>query len=431
MALVQEPARRPRVLMVVENAPLPGDARVWPESLALQEAGFEVEAIAPAEPKQKAGMPYEVQDGIAIFRFRPAPSDGSFAGYLREYAVASWRISQLARRRSRVRPFDVIHVANPPDVLLVALWPFKRNTRFVFDHHDLSPELYGVRFPQKRAVTFLLRLMERLSFALSDVVICTNESFRWRAIARGGVNPQRVFVVRNAPDPDALKPGAADPALKRGRRFLLTYVGLMELQDGVELALDALAALHPRRDDWHALFVGSSSELDALKRQAARLGLEEIVEFTGWVGDRDRIRTILGTSDVCLSPEPKNALNDASTLIKVAEYMSMARPIVAFDLTETRFTAADAAVYAVPNDPKSFAVEIDRLLDDPLRRARMGAVGRARILREFSWEHSRAALTGAYTYLLEDGGAPRRRRLLPRARRRPGSARPESAASRR
>jgi glycosyltransferase involved in cell wall biosynthesis len=394
-----------RVLMVVENAALPRDPRVWSESLALRELGFQVEAIAPAKPERDADRPHEEQDGIAIYRFRSAASDGSFAGYLREYAAASWRILQLARRRARAGRFDVIHVANPPDVLLLALLPFKRTTKFVFDHHDLSPELYAVRFPDRRGAAFLLRLMERVSFALADVVISANESFRRLAVERGGVDPRRVFVVRNAPDPDVMKPGTPDPALRRGRRFLITYVGLMDSQDGVELAVEALAELHRARDDWHALLVGAGPELGRLRERASALGLDDVVEFPGWITDRDRVRRILDTSDVCLSPEPRNPLNEASTLIKVAEYMSMAKPIVAFDLAETRYTAGRSAAYATPNDTRSFAAGIDRLLDDPVRRARMGAVGRARIVRRFSWQHSRAALTDAYRYLLDGGGS--------------------------
>jgi glycosyltransferase involved in cell wall biosynthesis len=326
---------------------------------------------------------------------------------VREYAQASWRILQLARRRSRLRPFDAIHVANPPDILLLALLPLRRKTRFVFDHHDLSPELYELRFPERRWPLVLLRLMERLSFALADVVISANESYRRLAIERGGVAPERVFVVRNAPDPEVMKPGPPDPALKRGRRFLLAYLGLMDAQDGVEFAIDALAALKARRSDWHALFVGAGPEVSALKARAARTGLEDATEFTGWIADRERLRRIMDTADVCLSPEPKNPLNDASTLIKVAEYMSMAKPIVAFDLAETRFTAGKAAAYATPNDAESFAAEIDRLLDDPVRRARMGAVGRARVERRFALRHSRAALLDAYASL--HGERPTRR----------------------
>jgi len=242
--------------------------------------------------------------------------------------------------------------------------------------------------------------VERISFALSDIVISANESFRRVAIERGGVDPDRVFVVRNAPRGEVMKPGEPDPGLRRGRRFLLTYMGLMDAQDGVELAVDALSALRERRDDWHAMFVGAGPELEALQARAERLGLGDI-EFTGWISDRDRLRRILDTTDVCLSPEPKNALNDASTLIKVADYMAMAKPIVAFDLAETRVTAGRSAAYATPNEPESFAAELDRLLDDPVRRARMGAAGRARVLRGFSWEHSRQALLEAYAYLLE------------------------------
>jgi glycosyltransferase involved in cell wall biosynthesis len=402
MTATQTPRPGRRVLMVVENAILPRDPRVWAESLTLRDLGFDIEAIGPAPAEPPACAPYEERDGVAIFRYPASTSDGSFAGYLREYASASWRILMLARSRARVGSFDVIHVANPPDILLLALLPFKRGTKFVFDHHDLSPELYEVRFPHRRHVAVVLRIVERLSFALADVVISANESFRRLAVERGGVDPRRVFVVRNAPDPHVMKPGGGDPALKRGRRFLIAYVGLMDSQDGVELAVDALAELRRHRDDWHALLVGGGPQLEPLRERATRLGLDEVVEFTGWIEDRARLRQILDTADVCLSPEPKNPLNDASTLIKVAEYMSMAKPIVAFDLTETHYTAGHSAEYAAANDPTAFAQTVDRLLDDPVRRARMGAVGRARVIRDFSWDHSRTALADAYRYLLDD-----------------------------
>jgi glycosyltransferase involved in cell wall biosynthesis len=288
--------------MVVENAALPRDPRVWSESLALRELGFDVEAISPTRPERDDGTAYDEQDGVPIFRFRASASDGSFLGYLREYAVASWRILQLAHRRSRRRPFDVIHVANPPDVLLLALLPLKRSTKFVFDHHDLSPELYDVRFPHRRGGGRrptnhgAPQLHARRRRDLGEPVV---PPARRRARRR---RSGRVFVVRNAPDPNVMKPGRADPSLKRGRRFLITYAGLMDSQDGVELAVDALAELRTLRDDWHALLVGAGPELEGCASGRTALGLDDVVEFPGWVSERDRVRLILDTSDVCLSP---------------------------------------------------------------------------------------------------------------------------------
>jgi glycosyltransferase involved in cell wall biosynthesis len=407
----------PRVLMVVENFSVPSDRRVWPECLALRDAGFEVEVICPQGADGEDAEPFEEREGVPIFRYSVRPSDGSLLGYGREYLGAVWQILALARRRTRRRPFDVVHAANPPDLLLPALWPLKRQgARFVFDHHDLSPELYATRFGARRQVLNALRLAERLSFALADVVLATNESYRRIAIERGRMHPHDVFVVRNGPDARRFAPRPAEPALKRGHRYLLSYVGLIEPQDGVDLAIQALALLRRRRSDWHAVFVGSGGGLSDAEALTGELGLDEVVEFTGFVADRERVLQILASSDVCLSPEPKNAFNDASTLIKVAEYMAMERPVVAFELTETRVTAGKAAMYAAPNDPASFANCIEAVLDDPVRRARMGAVGRARVTRGLSWGHSRQALLDAYAQLLDrrakasaaaaSGGAP-------------------------
>lgn len=391
----------PRVLLVVENEPVPSDARVWSEALALSYAGFEVEAICPQGHTGYDDAPFEVRDGIQIFRYPQRPSDGSVRGYLREYATAVAHVFRLACQRSRFGRFAVIHAANPPDVLLPALAPFKLcGTRFVFDQHDLAPEVYAIRFGQRGFVYGALRIAEGLSFVLADVVLSTNESFRKVALRRGRMRPSDVFVVRNGPDPAEFASAEADPSLKRDVPHLLTYVGLIEPQDGVELALQALAMLRRRRTDWRAVFVGDGGALGSVKAFARDAGLCECVEFTGLITDRSRIAEILATSDVSLSPEPKNALNDSSTLIKVAEAMAAGTPVVAFDLTETRITAGRAAAYATPNDPHEFAAAIDRLLDDPARRARMGAIGRARIARTFAWEHSKSDLLRAYAHLL-------------------------------
>jgi glycosyltransferase involved in cell wall biosynthesis len=399
--VISSDSDRPRVLLIVENEPVPSDARVWSEALALRDAGFEVEAICPQGHPGHDDAPFEVREGIPIFRYSPRPADGSVRGYLREYATAIAQVFRLARQQARSRPFDVIHAANPPDVLLPALAPFKLSgTRFVFDQHDLTPELYATRFGKRGLIYATLRLAEGLSFALADVVLSTNDSFRQLALGRGRMRPSDVFVVRNGPDPAEFATAEPDASLKRGLPHLLTYVGLIEPQDGVELALQALAMLRKRRTDWRAVFVGDGGALAGVKALARDAGLRDCLEFTGLITDRTRIAEILATSDVSLSPEPKNALNDSSTLIKVAESMAAGTPVVAFDLTETRITAGKAAAYAVPNEPRDFANAIDRLLDDPVRRARMGAIGRARIARTLAWEHSKDDLLRAYAGLI-------------------------------
>jgi glycosyltransferase involved in cell wall biosynthesis len=308
---------------------------------------------------------------------------------------------RLIRRHSKARRFDVIHAANPPDVLLPALAPLKLlGTRFVFDQHDLAPEVYAARFGRQGLVYAALRLAEGTSFRLADVVLSTNDSFRRIAIGRGRVKPSDVFVVRNGPDLARFATAEPDLALKRGKPHLLAYVGLIEPQDGVELAIRGLAILRERRTDWTAVFVGDGGALETVKALTGSLGMSGCVDFTGFLNDRQRIAEILVTSDLSLSPEPKNELNDSSTLIKVAESMAAGTPVVAFDLAETRITAGKAAGYAAPSDPRRFADTIDRLLSDPVRRTRMGAIGRARIARSLSWDHSKRSLLRAYARVI-------------------------------
>jgi glycosyltransferase involved in cell wall biosynthesis len=394
---------RPRVLIIVENMSVPRDRRVWQQSLALTRAGCEVAVVCPRGDKVDR-EPFELREGVEIHRYRPAFAGGGAAGYLREYGRALFETARLARRLSRDRAFDVVQACNPPDVMLLAALPLRwRGARFVFDHHDLVPELYRERFGRRLPLLYAAAVAcERLAFRLADVVIATNESFKRVATSRGRKHPNDVFVVRNGPDAARFAPGGGDPSLRR-RAHLLAYVGTMGPQDGVDHALRALAVVARRRDDWHAVFAGDGDALPGLRALAAELELGDRVEFHGHLGQDDVIR-LLQTADVCLAPEPKNPLNDASTLIKVAEYMAVGRPVVCFDLHESRVTAADAAEYARPNDDESFADAVERLLDDPGRRAAMGAAGRERVERALAWEHSESALLEAYRRCLESGG---------------------------
>jgi glycosyltransferase involved in cell wall biosynthesis len=316
----------------------------------------------------------------------------------------SWLSLKVGGRRG----FDVVHACNPPDLLLLAALPLKlRGARLIFDQHDLVPELYECRFGRGGLLYRFARLAERLTFRLADVVISPNESYRRLALRRGGKRPEDVFVVRNAPETTRLHPQDGDPDLRRGRRHLLAYVGVMGPQDGLDLAVNALGHLRRLRDDWHAVFVGDGDVLEHVRGLAGSVGVADRVEFPGFLHDDAGVRRVLASADVCLAPEPKNALNDASTMIKIAEYMAMERPIVAFDLAESRVTAGRAAVYAEPNDPSSFARCIDGLLDDPERRATMGAVGRDRVENGLAWEHSQRRLLDAYARALD--GKPRAR----------------------
>jgi glycosyltransferase involved in cell wall biosynthesis len=401
--------RGARVLVLVENLSVPFDRRVWQECRALTEAGFRVEVICPRGTTYDAEPFAEIQ-GVRIHRYPLTPATAGPAGYMREYGAALWYTVRMARRLSRNEPFDVVHACNPPDLLfLIALALRPSGARFLFDHHDLVPELFESRFAgAPRALHWVSVLLERLTFRTADAVISTNDSYRQAAISRGGLQADRVRVVRSAPDVSRFVPTEPDPTLKRGKPFLACYLGVMGPQDGVDYALRALASLHHEmgRHDVHTTFIGAGDAFDASVSLASRLGLDGFVEFTGRVPD-ETVQAYLSTADVCLSPDPKNPLNDVSSMNKVVEYMAMGRPLVSFDLHEARVTAQDAAVYASENDEAQFAKLIVELLDDPERRERMGKIGRRRVEEALSWDVSRGNLLAAYEDLL--ARPPRRR----------------------
>ena len=393
-------ARRRRALILVENLSVPFDRRVWQECTTLRDAGWEVHVICPRGTKRDTEAE-AVVDGVRIHRYPLRAATRGPAGYLREYGSALWHTARLARG---VGPVHVVHACNPPDLLfLPALRLKRRGARFVFDQHDLVPELYLSRFGRGRDVLYrAVCALERLTYRAADVVLATNESYKEVAVRRGGRRPEDVFVVRSAPQTDRFRPVPPEPELKRGKPHLLCYLGVMGPQDGVDYALRALAKLRDEqgRTDWHAVFVGSGDAFDAMVELSRDLGLEDQVEFTGRVPDADLVRH-LSTADVCLSPDPRNPLNDVSTMNKVLEYMAMGRPIVSFDLKEARVSAGDAALYAPANDESAFAELVAVLLDDPERRARMGGIGRERIEGALAWRNSQAALLAAYAAACE------------------------------
>lgn len=384
-----------RALILVENLSVPFDRRVWQECTTLREAGWEVHVICPRGQKRDT-EPEAVIDGVRIHRYPLRAATGGPAGYLREYGSALWHTVRLARK---VGPVDVVHACNPPDLLfLPALWMKRRGARFVFDQHDLVPELYLSRFDRGEDLLYrAVCALERRTYRAADIVLATNESYRDVAVRRGGRRPEDVFVVRSAPQTDRFQPVPSEPELKHGKSHLLCYLGVMGPQDGVDYALRALAKLRDElgRTDWHAVFVGAGDAFDAMVELSGRLGLAEQVQFTGRIPDADLVR-YLSTADVCLSPDPRNPLNDVSTMNKVLEYMAMARPIVSFDLKEARVSAGDAAVYAPANDEAAFAGLIADLLDDPEQRARMGKIGQERISGPLAWRNSQASLLAAY-----------------------------------
>ncbi|MGH3567427.1 MAG: glycosyltransferase family 4 protein [Pseudonocardia sp.] len=385
-----------KALILVENLSVPFDRRVWQEATTLRDAGWEVHVICPRGGKRDTELEIMI-DGVHILRYALRAATGGPIGFVTEYGTALLATLRLARRVGRV---DVVHACNPPDLFfLVALALKWRGARFVFDQHDLVPELYLSRFERGEDLLYrAVRLVERLTYRTADVVISTNESYRDTAISRGGMAPDRVFVVRSAPALDRFQPVVPDPSLKAGKPHLLVYLGVMGPQDGIDYALRSLKVLRDDlgRDDWRAVFLGSGDAFDAMVVLRDELGLTDQVHFTGRVSDADLLRH-LSTADVCLAPDPLNPLNDVSTMNKIMEYMAMGRPMVSFDLREARVSAGDAALYATPNSEAEFAGLVARLLDDPQARERMGEIGRARVEGPLSWKHSAESLVRAYT----------------------------------
>jgi glycosyltransferase involved in cell wall biosynthesis len=388
-----------KALILVENLSVPFDRRVWQESTTLRDAGWEVHVICPQGTKRDTEAE-AVVDGVHIHRYPLKAATGGPAGYLQEYGSALWHTLRLARK---VGPVDVVHACNPPDLLyLVAKLLKRQGAKFIFDQHDLCPELYLSRFDRGQDLLYRgVCALERATYRAADVVISTNESYQQVARIRGGKRPEDVFVVRSAPVVERFHEVPAEPELKKGKPYLLAYLGVMGPQDGVDYALRALANLRDEvgRTDWHAVFVGSGDAFDDMVALSAKLGLANQVEFTGRISDEDLVR-YLSTADVCLSPDPLNPLNDVSTMNKVMEYMAMSKPIVSFELREARVSAGDAAVYAPANDETEFAALVSRLLDDPEERVRMGKLGQARVAGPLSWENSAKSLLAAYEHAL-------------------------------
>ena len=383
-----------RALILVENLSVPFDRRVWQECRALRDAGYDVSVICPQGASQDR-EPFAEIEGVEIHRYPLTTATSGWSGYLREYSAALWHSWRLARRLGR---FDLVHICNPPDLLFLVALPLKRRgARVIFDQHDLVPELYESRFGRgKDLVHRAVLALERLTYRAADVVIATNGSYRRVAIDRGGKAPERVFVVRSAPDLTRFEGGVPDPALKRGKEHLLCYLGVMGPQDGVDYALRSLARLRDIRvADWHAVFVGAGDCFDEMRALSSRLGLDGHVTFTGGIPD-DELLAYLSTADVALSPDPHNPLNDVSTMNKVLEYMAVGLPIVSFDLREARVSAGDAARYVECNDTDAFAAAASALLDDPAERDRRGRIGRDRVAGALSWDHSKTHLLAAY-----------------------------------
>lgn len=386
-----------RVLIVVQNLPVPLDRRVWLEATTLVQAGYQVSVICPTG--RGWDKPFEVIDDVHIYRY-PAPFEahsGAMA-YAREYGAALWHMFRLARKVRRERGFDVIHGCNPPDLIFLLGLRYRINgVKYLFDHHDVCPELFEAKFAKKGLLFKIMLLWEKLTFRSAHVSMATNESFRRIAINRGGMAPEDVFIVRSAPRIENFHIQDPDPELRAKAGTLIGYVGVIGQQEGMDLLVQAVKHLTADlgRTDVHFYICGFGPELSEVVADAERNGVSGYFTFTGALYDADLLR-VLNSVDIGICPDPNNTMNDISTMNKIMEYMTLEKPVVQFDLTEGRASAQDASLYAANNDPREFARKIAELMDDPEKRERMGKLGRKRVLEQLSWDHSVPHLLAAY-----------------------------------
>ncbi len=385
--------------MIVENLPLPFDRRVWQEANTLKENGAEVSIICP---KMKGyTKSYECLNGIHIYRHRLPPEANGTWGYFREYTsalfwefVLSWKIYFKKR-------FQVIHGCNPPDLIfLVALFFKMFGVKYVFDHHDINPELYIAKYNRKGFFYRFLLLVERLTFMTANYSIATNESYKEIAIRRGHMPAEKVQVVRSGPKLDRLKITPGNNKYKRGRSFLVGYVGVIGEQEGIDLLLDSITKIVQKRNDIQFAIIGGGTELEKLKKMAESLNLSDFVDFYGRVDDETMV-DILNTSDVCVNPDRPTVMNDLSTMNKIMEYMALKKPIVQYDLKEGKYSAQQASLYAKNTDTEDFAEKILRLINNPAERKTMGEYGYNRVLKVLAWENESKKLESIYKKVLK------------------------------
>ena len=386
-----------KVLIVVENLPSPFDRRVWMEATTLKKTGYEVSIICPQGKGYEER--YEVIDDIHIYRHPMPPDISSVKGYLTEYATAIYWEFRLAQRVWKERGFDIVHICNPPDLLFLTAGWFKlfKGVKVIFDHHDINPEMYEAKYGRRDPFYYGLRLVERLTFATADTVICTNESYREIALTRGHKKDEDVFVVRSGPDLSIFQPTPPNSTYRRDRRYLVGYVGVMGEPEGIDYLLESVRYLvyDQNRRDIQFMLMGSGPMFEQLQDLAKQLGIDEFVEFTGRIPD-DELLERLSSCDICVNPDKKMPYNDKSTMNKIMEYMAMSKPIVQFDLKEGRRSAGEASLYAEGNNSIDFAEKMVELLANPELRERMGNIGLQRMEEVLEWRHQIPTLLKAY-----------------------------------
>ena len=385
------------ILIIVENLPVPFDRRVWQEGTTLKEHGAEVSIICPQMKDYLT--PYETIDGIEVYR-HPLPLEARGAlGYLLEYTTAIYWEIKLARKIYKKKPFQVIHGCNPPDLIyLTAKWFKRKGVKFVFDHHDINPELYIAKYGKKDFFYKLMLFFEKQTFKNAYASIATNESYKEIAVSRGRMNPDKVQIVRSGPKLDRLKLQEPKPEYKKGKKYLIGYLGVIGEQEGIDLLLESVKYITDRRNDVQVAIVGGGSDLDILKKLSADMGLADDVDFYGRVSDQLLV-DILNTTDVCVNPDKPTEMNNLSTMNKIMEYMALKKPIIQYDLKEGRFSAQKASLYAENTNTQDFAENIMYLLDNESVRKEMGEYGYNRVLNELSWEYESQNLIDFYCSL--------------------------------
>lgn len=388
--------RKKHILIIVENAPVPLDRRVWHEAKTLLNNNYDVTVICPKGIT--CNDTYEYKEGAHIYRHPIPREEESIIGYLREYLVALFYEWFLSFKLFIRKPFDVIHACNPPDnICLIGIFYKLLGAKFIFDHHDLTPEEYLVKFGRKDIFYKVLLVLEKLTFRLADISIATNNSYKEMAIQRGGMNPEKVFIVRNGPELDKFKKVPAKKSLKYGKKFLVGYVGVMGKQEGIDLLLEAIRYIvrKKKRRDIHFTCIGMGPALDYFRKLSINMNLSSYINFTGFISDKE-VLEILSTSDICVNPDIPCEFNDKSTMIKIMEYMALGKPIVQFDLKEGRFSAQEASLYAKKGSIKDFSEKILTIIDNENLRKKMGDIGLRRIRDKLDWKYSKPNLLKAY-----------------------------------
>lgn len=400
------------ILIVVENLPVPFDRRVWQEANTLKDTGAEVSIICPKMMDYTAS--YEKINGIEIYR-HPLPLEGRGAiGYLIEYSVALFWEFYLSWKIYLKKRFHVIQGCNPPDMIfLVALFFILLGVKYVFDHHDVNPELYMAKYNKKGLFFRMMLLFERLTFATADFSIATNESYREIAIRRGKMAEDRIQVVRSGPRLDRLKLLPPDNKYLKGRKYLVGYVGVIGEQEGIDLLLESVKHITSIRKDIQFAIVGGGSDLKRIEQLSIKMGLTEFVDFYGRVPD-DLMVAILNTADVCVNPDKPTEMNNLSTMNKIMEYMALRKPIVQYNLKEGRFSAQKASLYARCGDTMDFADKMTQLIDNPELRKQMADYGYNRVINELSWDYESVKLTRFYDRIFLRDYSGKTRPLIPR-----------------